>query len=414
MKILVLNAGSSSLKYQLFTMTAEDGGVPVGDVLAQGLVERIGEESSSLKHKRIKDGKADTVTGELPVADHRVALELVIEALTEPGKGVISDTSEIEAVGHRVVHGGEHFTAPAIIDEKVDAAVEESIPLAPLQNPGSLIGMRVAKDLIPDAVQVDVFDTAFFQTIPQHAYLYAFPYEMYKELGVRRYGFHGTSHQYVSAEAAKLLGKPLSECNLITAHLGNGSSMSAIKNGKCIDTSMGMTPLAGLVMGTRTGDFDPAVLFYLAERKNMTIEEMSHLVHKESGLKGICGYSDLRDVHEQVEKGDERAKLALEMLCYRNKKYFGAYFAVLGRVDAIIFTAGIGENDAEVRRGSVTGLEHLGIKIDPEKNNGRFGEPTLVSADDSTVQIWVVPTNEELEIARQTFALAVGAGKKGN
>jgi len=402
MKILVLNSGSSSIKYQFFLMQP-DG---TGRVLAAGLVERIGEETSDLKYTRMAGEEPETIKSERPVADHEQGLRLVIESLSAPEHGVIADTGEIDAVGHRVVHGGERFQAPTVIDDEVEQAIEAHIPLAPLHNPPNLAGIRVARALMPHALQVAVFDTAFHQSMPEEAYMYALPYELYSELGVRRYGFHGTSHQYVAKVTAELLGKPLEQCNLITAHLGNGASMAAVQNGKCVDTSLGMTPLAGLVMGTRTGDFDPAILFYLAERKDLTMEELDTLVNKHSGLKGLCGHNDLRDVHKQIEQGDARAALALKLMTYRNKKYIGSYFAALGRVDAIVFTAGVGENDHEVRRLSLEGLEHFGVILDEARNAGRCTEPTRISADASAVHVWVVPTDEELEIARQTFALA--------
>lgn len=402
MKILVLNAGSSSIKFQLFRMMPDGS----GQVLAAGLVERIGEAVSGLKYTRLNGSGEETETSEQPVPDHDAGLRLVIAALSAKDTGVIASTAEIDAVGHRVVHGGEEFHAPSVIDDAVLEAIERNSPLAPLHNPPNLTGIRVARALIPGALQVAVFDTAFHQSMPEEAFMYALPYELYTELKVRRYGFHGTSHGYVAAEAARLLGKPLAECNLITAHLGNGASMAAVLNGKCVDTSLGMTPLAGLVMGTRTGDFDPAILFYLAERKGLGIPELDDLVNKQSGLKGLCGYNDLRDIHARIAQGDKRASLALKLMTYRNKKYVGAYFAVLGRVDAIVFTAGVGENDSEVRRLSLEGLEHLGVVLDAERNAGRCKESKRISADSSTVQVWVIPTNEELEIARQTFALA--------
>lgn len=402
MKILVLNSGSSSIKYQLFRMEPDGS----GQVWASGVVERIGEESGSFKYTRMTGEAPETSTVEGRVEDHEAGLRMVIAALAAPGTGVLQAATEIDAVGHRVVHGGERFQAPTIIDDAVEQAIEEHIPLAPLHNPPNLAGIRVARALIPNALQVAVFDTAFHQTMPEKAYMYALPYELYTELGVRRYGFHGTSHQHVAGVAARMLDKPLEQCNLITAHLGNGASMAAIKNGKCVDTTLGMTPLAGLVMGTRSGDFDPAILFYLAEQKGLGIEEMDELVNKHSGLKGLCGHNDLRDVHAQIEQGDARAALALKLMTYRNKKYIGAYFAVLGRVDAIVFTAGIGEHDAEVRRLSLEGLEHFGVFLDQGRNAVQSREPMRISADAGSVQVWVIPTDEELEIARQTFALS--------
>ncbi|TVM17683.1 acetate kinase [Oceanidesulfovibrio indonesiensis] len=400
MKILVLNSGSSSIKFKLYEM----GSAEEGKVLASGLAERIGEATSTLKYKRHEPNGQETARSwNDPLPDHDTGLKMIIEALADPEAGVVASTDEIAAAGHRVVHGGEAFSAPTVVNDDVVAAIKQHIPLAPLHNPANLDGIRVARQLMPKASQVAVFDTAFHQTMPPEAYMYAMPYELYKEQGVRKYGFHGTSHKYVARQTARLAGVPYDQANLITAHLGNGASMAAIKNGRCIDTSLGMTPLAGLIMGTRTGDFDPAILFYLNRQTGMTLDEMDELVNKKSGLKGICGHNDLRDVHKEAEAGNERAKLALSMLAYRNKKFFGSYFAALGRLDAIAFTAGVGENDDWVRAASLADMDHLGIVVDPKRNEGRFSEPTLISADSSAVQVWVVPTDEEYEIARETF-----------
>ncbi|WP_029895634.1 acetate/propionate family kinase [Desulfohalovibrio reitneri] len=399
MNVLVLNSGSSSIKFQFFAMQGGEGGA----VRAKGAVERIGESSGKFEYENEKGAEFKR---EDAVPDHDAGLRLVMEALTHADHGVLASTDEIEAVGHRVVHGGERFHAPTSINDEVEQAIEAHIPLAPLHNPPNLTGIRTARKLIPNAEQVAVFDTAFHQTMPPHAYMYAFPYELYEQAGVRRYGFHGTSHAYVSRELCKLMGREVEDVNLISAHLGNGASMAAVAGGRCVDTSLGMTPLAGLIMGTRTGDFDPAILFYLARERGYSLEEMDQLVNKESGLKGICGSNDLRDVHDKAASGDERAALALEMLAYRNRKYFGGYFAALGRVDAIVFTAGVGENDDRVRELSLQGLSGLGVHVDPERNQaggGRFKAPGRISTDDSPVQVWVVPTNEELEIARQTY-----------
>ncbi len=399
MKILVLNSGSSSIKFKLYEMTAERS-----EVLAAGLVERIGEDVGKLKYVRYEDG-AETAKREREeaVADHAVGLEAVIADITDAETGVIAATSEIEAVGHRVVHGGEAFSAPTVVDDAVEAAIEQQIPLAPLHNPANLTGVRVARRLIAHAPQVAVFDTAFHQTMPPKAYMYALPYELYEQHGVRKYGFHGASHQYVARKTASLIGKPADACNIITAHLGNGASMAAVENGRCVDTTLGMTPLAGLIMGTRTGDFDPAILFYLARTMGMSLDELDAMVNKQSGLKGVCGANDLRDIHAMADKGEAKAKLALEMLAYRNRKYFGAFFAVLGKVDAIAYTAGVGENDAWVRLHSLAGLEPLGVVVDPQLNDNRFSEPARISAPESAVQVWVTPTDEELEIANQTM-----------
>jgi acetate kinase len=343
MNVLVINSGSSSIKYQLLDMAN-------GSVLATGLVERIGEGTGRIKHKNAPDSAHETESvRELPIPDHKTGMQLAAELLTEPGKGVVKNTSDIDAVGHRIVHGGEYFSEPALVDDSVVEKIREVSPLAPLHNPGHIVGIEESRKLFPGIPQVVVFDTAFHQTMPSEAYIYALPYEYYSELKVRRYGFHGTSHRFVAKETAKLLGKPLSECNIITLHLGNGCSMAAVRGGKCVDTSMGLTPLAGLMMGTRCGDIDPAILAYLASQKGLSINEMDQVMNKQSGLKGVCGSNDMRDVHAMREKGDARAQLAFDMFCYRIKHYIGAYYAVLGRVDALAFTAGIGENDEHVR-----------------------------------------------------------------
>ncbi|WP_022662466.1 acetate kinase [Paucidesulfovibrio longus] len=404
MKILVINAGSSSIKYQMLDMTDEA-------VLASGLVERIGEPTGKLVYKAFPDSDQESKTVlEQPIPDHETGMKLVIELLTDADKGVIKDISEITAVGHRIVHGGDKFHAPSLVDDVVEQAIEDTAPMAPLHNMAHLAGIRTAKALFPGVPQVVVFDTAFHQTMPPEAYMYALPYEMYEKQRVRRYGFHGTSHKYVSGEAARLMGKAPEECNVITLHLGNGCSMSAVKGGECVDTSMGLTPLAGLIMGTRCGDVDPAVYAFLERSQGLTLSEIDSIMNKRSGLLGICGMNDMRDIHAAIEKGDEKAALALNMVTYRNRQYIGSYMASLGgKVDAIVFTAGIGENDDIVRAKTVEGLEAMGIKLDPAKNAGRATEPKAVHAADSRVQIWVIPTNEELEIARQTRDLVAGA-----
>ncbi|WP_147820945.1 acetate kinase [Salidesulfovibrio onnuriiensis] len=395
MKVLVLNAGSSSLKYQLIDMENES-------VLCSGLVERIGLEMGAISYKRLPDTDSEKKTSlEMAIPTHNVGLRKVIELITEGETAVVEDMAEIKAVGHRVVHGGEYFSAPTVVDDKVLEAIEACIPLAPLHNPANLDGIKTGMELFPGVPQVAVFDTAFHQTIPAQAYMYALPYELYEELKIRRYGFHGTSHKYVAGEMAALMGKDLAECNIITVHLGNGSSMTAVEKGKSVDTTMGMTPLEGLIMGTRSGDVDPAVCDFLARNKGMSVSEIDTLLNKKSGLEGLCGMSDMRDIHAAVDKGDERAKLAVEALTYRNRKYIGSYMAVLGDVDAIVFTAGIGENDDIVRLESLKGLEKLGVVIDEAANAGRAGEPKKISAADSPVQVWVIPTNEELAIARE-------------
>ena len=396
MKILVINSGSSSIKYQLLDMDSDT-------VMVSGLVERIGEEKGDLKNKAYPGSDNEVVTEVVqPIPDHNTGMRLAIDLITDPEKGVLKDKSEITGIGHRVVHGGEDFHTSTIINDEVIAAIEACIPLAPLHNPANLDGIRVAMELFPDAPQVAVFDTAFHQSIPAHAYMYALPYELYEKERVRRYGFHGTSHKFVATEMAGILRKDLADLNMITVHLGNGGSMAAVQNGKSIDTTMGMTPLEGLVMGTRSGDVDPAVHTFLSRNKGMDIESIDAMLNKESGLKGLCGMNDMRDIHDAIEKGNERAKIALDVQCYRNKKYIGAYMAVLGCVDAIVFTAGIGENDDIVRRESVKDLECLGIKIDEEVNAQRAKEPLKISTVDSKVSVWVIPTNEELAIARET------------
>jgi acetate kinase len=396
MKVLVINSGSSSIKYQLLDMQSEA-------VLVSGLVERIGEARGELTNKAFPGTDSQAVTKiEQPIPDHNTGMRLAIDLITDPEKGVIKDRAEIDAVGHRVVHGGEAFHQPTVITAEVIAAIEETVPLAPLHNPANLDGIRVAVELFPGVPQVAVFDTAFHQTIPPHAYMYALPYGLYESDRVRRYGFHGTSHKFVAGECARLLGKPLDQCNMITVHLGNGCSMTAVEQGKSVDTSLGLTPLEGLVMGTRSGDVDPAVHAFLARNKGMDIEAIDAMLNKESGLKGLCGMNDMRDIHAAIDKGDARAKLALDVQTYRNRKYIGAYMAVLGRVDAIVFTAGIGENDDVVRRESLKGLECFGVKIDAGVNAQRAKEPLKISAADSAIAVWVIPTNEELAIARET------------
>jgi len=392
-KIFVLNAGSSSIKYRLFDM--EDGAV-----LTSGLLERIGEASGRLTYTWF-DGKVGREAAqEGRVANHAEGLKLVLGIMTK--LGVVHDLNELSGIGHRVVHGGEAFRKPALIDDKVVAAIRDMVPLAPLHNPANLAGIEVSRKLCPSVPQVAVFDTAFHQTMPPHAYHYALPRSYYQELRVRRYGFHGISHGYVAREAARYLAKSPEACNLITFHLGNGASMSAIKEGKCVDTSMGMTPLEGLVMGTRSGDIDPAIPFYLARSTGKPFEDIEKVLNNESGLKGICGVNDMREIECRAGSGDSAAQLAIDLFSYRIRKYIGAYYAVLGRLDAIVFTGGIGENSATVREKCCIGLEGLGIVFDHTKNESLSREPREISADASKVKVLVVPTNEELEIARQT------------
>ena len=352
MKILVINCGSSSLKYQFIDMKDES-------VLAKGLVERIGIEGSVLKHEKTGMEK-QTITAEMP--NHEVALKLVMDALINESYGVIKDFKEIDAVGHRVVHGGEDFANSVLIDDKVMKSIEDCIDLAPLHNPPNIIGIKACQKLLPGVKMVAVFDTAFHQTMPDYAYMYAIPYEYYEKYKIRRYGFHGTSHRFVSKRASELMGKKIDQCNIITCHLGNGASVAAIKNGKTIDTSMGFTPLEGLIMGTRSGDIDPAVIPFLSEKEKMSIKEIDTLLNKKSGVLGVSGVSsDFRDIEGEAEKGNDRARLALDMFHTRVKKYIGAYMAELGNVDAVVFTAGLGENSAESRKEICKGLESLGI-----------------------------------------------------
>lgn len=397
MKILVINAGSSSLKYQLIDMETEK-------VLAKGLCERIGIEGSKLNHT--PDGGEKNVI-EKNMKDHSDAIKMVIEALTDANYGVISDMSEIAAVGHRVVHGGETFSGSVIIDAEVKKALEECIPLAPLHNPANLIGIAACEEAMPGVPQIGVFDTAFHQSMTKESYMYAVPYELYEKHKVRKYGFHGTSHKYVSQEAAKMLGKKPEELKMITCHMGNGSSITAVDGGKSVDTSMGFTPLAGVVMGTRCGDIDPAIVKFIAESENMTISEVDTLLNKQSGVQGISGVSsDFRDLEAAQAQGNERAALALDMFVESVRKYIGAYMVKMGRVDAIIFTAGIGENTPVMRDAITKNLEAFGIKVDPEKNEKAIrGAQMDISADDSKVKVLVVPTNEELMIAKETLEL---------
>lgn len=395
MKILVINCGSSSLKYQLFDMKDES-------VMAKGIVERIKLDGSFLKHE---PAGGDKVEIKAEITDHRIALKMVLEALTHPEYGVIKDLSEISAVGHRVVHAGEKFSGSVKITEEVMDALKECIDLAPLHNPPNIMGIEATKELMPDVPMVGVFDTAFHQTMPEYAFLYGLPYELYKKYGIRRYGFHGTSHKYVSLRAAAILNRPIQELKIVTCHLGNGSSIAAVKGGKSIDTSMGFTPLEGLVMGTRCGDIDPAIVFFIMEKEKMTAAEINNFLNKKCGVLGISNVSsDFRDIEEAAARGNYRAQLALDIFAYNVKKYIGAYAAAMGGIDAVVFTAGIGENSSSMRKKICDGLEFLGIEIDPEKNNTR-GREIDVSSKTAKVRVLVIPTNEELMIARETMAL---------
>ena len=395
MKVLVINCGSSSLKYQVLDMPSEE-------LLCKGLVERIGMDGSVITHTKIGMDKVSKVVF---MKDHKDAIAQVIAFLTSPEAGVIKDMKEIGAVGHRVVHAGEKFACSVKISDEVVNALEECIDLAPLHNPANLIGIAACKELIPDAPMVGVFDTAFHQTMPAESYIYALPYEYYEKYGVRRYGFHGTSHRYVSMKAAEMLGKDLKDVRMITCHLGNGASLAAVKDGKCFDTSMGLTPLEGLVMGTRCGDIDPAVIKFIADKEGKTFEEMDKVINKQSGILGISGISsDFRDVENAANEGNERADLAQKVFVHRVKHYIGAYMAEMGGVDAIVFTAGLGENGKTMRKWICEGLEGLGIEIDDEKNDVR-GKDAIISKDSSKVKILLVPTNEELMIAKDTYEL---------
>lgn len=392
MKVLVLNSGSSSIKYQFIETSTRE-------VLAKGQVERIGMDDAILTHIRA-DG--DTVKISAEILDHNIAIEYVIAVLLSQNHGVIKDKSEIEAVGHRVVHGGETFSGSVLITDEVIEKIKENIELAPLHNPHNLRGILACKKLLPNTPQVAVFDTAFHQRMPEYAFIYGLPYELYKKYKIRRYGFHGTSHRYVSKRASEMLGLPLEQLKIITAHLGNGCSMSAVKYGTSVDTTMGFTPLEGLIMGTRSGDLDPAVVLYIAGKEGLTMSEVNALLNKHSGLVGISGVSsDMREIISEMKNGNPRAKLAFEIFCYRVKKYIGAYAAVMGGVDAIVFTGGIGENSPDVRKKTCEGLEFLGIKIDEEKNNSSEKEK-IITTDDSKVKVLVIPTNEELVIALDT------------
>ncbi len=398
MKILVINCGSSSLKYQLIDMNNEE-------LMAKGLVERIGIEGSRVKHETIGKEKK-VIEGKLK--DHGEALKIVLDSLVNEEYGAIASLDEIGAIGHRVVHGGEDFAESVIIDDKVMDAINRNIDLAPLHNPPNIIGIEACKKILPNVKQVAVFDTAFHQTMPALNYIYALPYEEYENHKIRRYGFHGTSHKYITQRAASMLGKSVDEVNLITCHLGNGSSITAIKGGKSYDTSMGLTPLEGLPMGTRTGNMDPAIVGFILDKDGLSIEEVNNLMNKESGVLGISGVSsDFRDIEEAAEKGNERAQLALDIFENSVRKFIGSYlteFDSLDEVDGIVFTAGLGENSKETRANVIKGLSVFGVKID-EKANDMRGAEKIVSAEDSTIKVLVIPTNEELMIARDTLEL---------
>ena len=396
MNILVINCGSSSLKFQLIDSETEK-------CIAKGLCERIGIEGSQITYTPDGGEKEQTVT---PMPDHTEAIRLVLEALTNEKTGVVKSLDEIGAVGHRIVHGGEKFAASTIITDEVMKAIEECNDLAPLHNPANLIGINACKKLMPTTPMVAVFDTAFHQTMPEEAYMYGLPYEYYEKYKIRRYGFHGTSHSYVSKKAAEVLGKKYEDLKIIVCHLGNGASVSAVKNGKCVDTSMGLTPLEGLMMGTRSGDMDPAIVGFIAEKENLTAAEVINICNKKSGVLGLSGISsDFRDLVEAAAAGNDHAQTTLEAYAYRVGKYIGAYAAAMNGVDAIVFTAGIGENNAQVRAliSQYTGF--LGCEIDLEKNKAAVGVEAFISTPESKVTALVVPTNEELAIARETVRL---------
>ncbi len=396
MNILVINAGSSSLKYQLINIKSYD-------IIAKGIVERIGIEGSILTHKPA--GKEQYEIAQ-PIPNHKVGMELVLQALVDKKHGVISSMDEIGAVGHRVLHAAEKFTDSVIINSDVITAIRECIKFGPLHNPANIMGIEACMQIMPNTKMVAVFDTAFHQTMPKHAYLYGLPYEAYSKYGIRRYGFHGTSHKYITGRFAEIKGKDPRELKIITCHLGNGSSITAVNGGKCVDTSMGLTPLAGVVMGTRCGDIDPAIVPYLMDAMNISAKEMDTYMNKKSGVLGLSGVSsDFRDLWRAAGQGNERARFALEVFCYTVKKYIGSYAAAMGGTDAIIFTAGIGENDHKIREMCVDGLEFMGAHIDKEKNASVRGKETRISTDGSKVEIWCVPTNEELAIAKETYAL---------
>lgn len=396
MNILVINCGSSSLKFQLINSKTEE-------VIAKGLCERIGIEGSQITYTPAGGEKIVTIT---PMENHTTAIRLVIDALTDKQNGVVKSLDEIGAVGHRIVHGGEKFAASTLIDEEVLEAIEACNDLAPLHNPANLIGIRACQELMPDTPMAAVFDTAFHQTMPKEAYLYGIPYHYYEDYKVRRYGFHGTSHSYVSHRAAQMLGKDYGELKVIVCHLGNGASISAVKNGKCVDTSMGLTPLEGLIMGTRSGDLDPAIIEYLCNKEEKSVHEILNVLNKESGVLGLSGgfSSDFRDLEKAYNEGEEKAIRTMKAFAYRVAKYIGAYTAAMNGVDAICFTAGIGENNPLIRTMITSYLGYLGITLD-EEANGKRGEETLISTGDSKVKVLVIPTNEELAIARETVAL---------
>ena len=401
--ILVINSGSSSIKYRFFELETYS-------VIATGFIEKIGEAESRLKHGWLnKENRYEEIVETGHVPNHEKGFDWIVDVTVRTSSG---EKRDLFGIGHRVVHGGAIFREPTLIDDKVIKAIKKMIPLAPLHNPANLIGIEVARERRPDVPQVAVFDTAFHQSMPPHAFHYALPKEVYTEHHVRRYGFHGTSHHYVAKKAAECLDRPLETLNLITLHLGNGASATAVRKGESVDTSMGMTPMEGLVMGTRCGDIDPAIHFYLGQSTGRTSEELEKMFNKESGLKGICGVNDMREIIRLAGNGDKHAELAIDVYCYRIRKYIGAYFAVLGQVDALIFTGGIGENASLIRKLCCEGLDRLGIILDNQKNEASSGQVSEIQEDNSLVKILVIPTDEELEIAKQTCELIQARRKK--
>jgi acetate kinase len=396
MNVFVINSGSSSIKYQLISM-------PEAKTICSGLIERIGLEGSAINHKTFLNGEEKSRKVQLPIPDHAAGLKEAARLLTDAEIGVIKHPDEIEVVGHRLVHGGESFSKTIVINQAVKEKVKSLFPLAPLHNPPNYLGVEVSEQVFSKAKQVGVFDTAFHQTMPPVAYRIAIPNEFYYKHGIRNYGFHGTSHKYVSEKAAEYLKQE--NAKIITIHLGNGCSMSAVKDGKCVDTSMGLGPMNGLIMGTRTGDIDQSIIFHMVKQLGYSLDDVNNILNKKSGMLGLTGYSDMRDVQAEIKKGNEEAKLAYEMYAYHIKKYIGAYAAVLNGIDAIVFTAGVGENDALTRQLVTKDLEYLGIHLDEEKNNSRGKGIHEINKSDSKVKILVVPTNEELEIARQCYTL---------
>ncbi|HHT91175.1 MAG: acetate kinase [Bacillota bacterium] len=394
MNIFVLNCGSSSVKYKLYAMEGEK-------VLAEGRVERVGQENAVITHQ--SSGK-EKVTRTMPILEHTVAIQESLNLLTHPEHGIIKSAQEIDAVGHRVVHGGESFSDSVLIDGRTKEILDSLAELAPLHNPANVIGIRAAEKLMPKTPQVAVFDTAFHSTIPPHGFLYAIPYSVYQRHKVRRYGFHGTSHKYVSQRAAELMGRKIEDLKIISCHLGNGASIAAIADGKSIDTSMGFTPLEGLMMGTRSGDIDPGAIFYIMRKEELNLHEIDSMLNKHSGLYGMAGVSDMRDIEKGIAEGDKLCKVAFDMYEYRIRKYIGSYIAAMNGVDAIVFTAGIGENTPSLRTALVANLPYLGITLDEEQNKKR-GEDIEISTPDSRVRVFVIPTDEELVIARDTASI---------